>query len=221
MKNLLQISSLFYLGIGIILSFFSCEKDDPSNNGSYGTIYDIDGNQYKIDTFGNDIWMIENLKVTVYRNGSKIPNVENFDEWNALFKGAYCIYDNNSGLIDKYGRLYNWYAVNDTNGLAPVGWHVATKDDWVNLINFLGNNTEGKKKFEDPNGFAVQLGGRRLEKEFTLINDIAYYWTSTKSGVSALTFAHNKYGSNITINPNYTSSAPPRDGNSVRCVKDK
>ena len=34
--------------------------------------------------------------------------------------------------LNEYGRLYNWYAVDDTRGLCPSGWHVPTDESgWL------------------------------------------------------------------------------------------
>ena len=57
-----------------------------------------------------------------------------------IFKGAYCNYDNDENNIITYGRLYNWYAVNDKRGLAPKGWHIPTDEEWTTLITYLDEN---------------------------------------------------------------------------------
>ncbi len=72
-------------------------------------------------------WITKNLDVTTYRNGDTIPKVTDDAEWAALTTGAYCYYDNDSATYAAtYGKLYNWYAVNDSRGLAPEGWHIPT-----------------------------------------------------------------------------------------------
>jgi hypothetical protein len=91
-------------------------------------------------TINNQIWMDANLDVDHYRNGDPIPQVTNPSEWATLTTGAWCYNDNDSinGLI--YGKLYNWYAVTDPRGLAPVGWHVPTGNEWDNMISYLDPN---------------------------------------------------------------------------------
>jgi uncharacterized protein (TIGR02145 family) len=37
-----------------------------------------------------------------------------------------------------YGWLYNWYAVDNANGLAPDGWRVPSDEEWKNLELSLG-----------------------------------------------------------------------------------
>ena len=101
-------------------------------------VKDIDGNSYKTVKIGRQILMAENLKVTHYQNGDKIPNFHDNDDWRKLDKGAYCVYDNNENNANIYGRLYNWFAVNDKRNLAPKGWRIPTDFEWIMLEIFLG-----------------------------------------------------------------------------------
>jgi len=103
------------------------------------TVTDIDGNLYQTVTIGKQVWMAENLKVTKYRNGDNIPMVSDASWWN-LSTGALCNYDNNTNIGNTFGKLYNWYAVNDTRKLAPTGWHIPTEAEWTKLENFVGAN---------------------------------------------------------------------------------
>src|SRR5574344_55140 len=89
---------------------------------SMPTVTDIDGNVYHTITIGTQTWMVENLKVSKYNDGTAIPNVTDATAWAALTTGAYCDYNNDVANGTKYGHLYNWYAVN-TGKLAPSGWH--------------------------------------------------------------------------------------------------
>ena len=70
---------------------------------------------------GTQQWMKENLEVVTYRNGDIIPQVTDATAWAALTTGAWCWYDNDPANGATYGKLYNWYAVNDSRGLAPKG----------------------------------------------------------------------------------------------------
>jgi len=103
-----------------------------------GTVTDVDGNVYNTIQIGNQIWMAENLKVTHYRNGEAIQNITDFTQWEFLTTGAYCIYDNIESNAATYGRLYNWYAVDDARGLAPEGWHVPSDEEWKEFEMHLG-----------------------------------------------------------------------------------
>ena len=108
-------------------------------------VKDIDGNSYKTVKIGNQIWMAENLKVTRYRNDDEILNITNNDSWGNIGLGGYCDYENNPSNSETYGRLYNWYAVNDESGLAPEGWHVPTIKEFNELEMFLGMSASDTK----------------------------------------------------------------------------
>jgi uncharacterized protein (TIGR02145 family) len=89
-------------------------------------------------TIGTHIWMVENLKTRRYQNGVNIDSVDNATTWSGLTTGAYCNYNNDANIVATYGRLYNWFAVNDSRNIAPTGWHVPTDEDWKTLEIYLG-----------------------------------------------------------------------------------
>lgn len=90
---------------------------------------------------GNQVWMTKNLNLSRYRNGDPIPQVQDPNQWAALTTGAWCYYENNTANGPVYGKLYNWFAVNDPRGLAPIGFHVPSFTEWVAIIDFLGGGT--------------------------------------------------------------------------------
>ena len=95
---------------------------------------------------GSQVWTSTNLNVSTYRNGDVIPQVQDKDTWDKLTTGAWCYYENNAANGTKYGKLYNWYAVNDARGLAPAGWHIPTDQEWTVLENSLGDDAGKKMK---------------------------------------------------------------------------
>jgi uncharacterized protein (TIGR02145 family) len=113
------------------------------------TVTDIDGNLYNTVVIGTQVWMKENLKVTHYRNGDSIPNVTSDSEWKNLTTGAYCNYLNSVNIANTYGRLYNWYAVNDSRNIAPTGWHIPSESEWMHLINYLGGYKVAGNKLKE------------------------------------------------------------------------
>lgn len=134
---------------------------NPSLN--YGTASDQEGNTYKTIVIGNQQWMAENLNTSTYRNGDAIPNVQPNQQWDdagAAGTAAYCHYLNDVSYSCPYGKLYNWFAVNDPRGLCPAGWHVPTYDDWTtfksyvdaNNINLGGQAVHSTGTIEDGNG---------------------------------------------------------------------
>jgi len=104
----------------------------------YGPLTDVDGNFYRTIQIGTQIWMAENLKTTRYNDGVAIPFVSSDPVWVGMKIGGYRWYDNNVFIYrDLYGALYNWYAVN-TKRLCPLGWHVPSDKEWMQLEITLG-----------------------------------------------------------------------------------
>lgn len=210
---------------------------------STGTVTDIDGNVYQTIKICDQWWMMENLKVTHYRNGEPIPFVIEDGTWSGLAYGAYCEYANSSDNVSTYGRLYNWYAANDTREVAPEGWHVPTDEEWKHLEICLGlsqsdadgtfwrGSDEGGKLKESgttywipPNvgatnesGFTSMPGGSRSELgPFLEIGEYATFWTSTNYNGS-----HAWYRSqNYDYAEAYRWVNEKSNGYSIRCVKD-
>ena len=83
--------------------------------------------------------MLENLSVETYSNGEVIPQVQDKKAWANLRTGAWCYHDNDASNGPKYGKLYNWYAVNDPRGLAPKGFHIPSLAEW-NILTSKTNN---------------------------------------------------------------------------------
>ena len=119
-----------------------------------GTVTDTDGNVYQAVRIGNQIWTVENLRVTRFNDGTAIPLDTSTATWDSLWGNgltisisAYCYFNNitNTDSIKKWGALYNWYTVN-TGKLAPKGWHVPTDSEWEVMQNYLvinGHNYDG------------------------------------------------------------------------------
>jgi hypothetical protein len=111
------------------------------------TIQERQVQNYKSVKIGTQTWMTENLNIDKFRNGEAIPQAKNKEEWerakiNKLPIWAY--YDYNPANA-KYGKLYNWYAVNDPRGFAPTGWHVPNNLEWQTLTDYLNKFEAGKK----------------------------------------------------------------------------
>lgn len=196
-------------------------------------VADIDGNEYQAVKIGNRWWMMENLKVTRYRNGDPIETVADPASWDRLVSGACCMYDNSGADGDVYGFLYNWHAVNDSRGIAPEGWHVPSDEEWQVLVDFLGGSSiaggrmkeAGLSHWENPNtgadnesGFLALPGGYRYyEGNFHEKGYCAYFWSSTGIPPS---LAWNRV-------LRYNSTAVDRvdrnriGGFSIRCVRDE
>ncbi|MCD4789737.1 MAG: hypothetical protein K8R37_07020, partial [Bacteroidales bacterium] len=136
---------------------FQFEDWDPCPGMS--TVTDIDGNIYNTVQIGSQCWMKKKLKTTTYQNGTAIPNVTDTSAWSNLTTGAYAWYDNDISWKDSYGALYNWFAVDDDNGLCPTGWHIPNESDWTVLGNFIGgfgwphaNELRSCREYDSPYG---------------------------------------------------------------------
>ena len=142
---ILQINSLFLILSMLYLT--SCN----SKNENEVLVNSYNGGEVKIDS---QIWMNQNLNVNTFKNGDPIPHAKSNDDWEKAGKNkqpAWCYYENDPKNGAKYGKLYNWYAVNDKRGLAPAGWHVPTDAEWTIYETFLG--TEAGKKFKSTSGW--------------------------------------------------------------------
>ena len=146
----------------------------------------IDDSGVKKIKIAGDFWMSRNLNVQVFRNGDSIPEAKTNEEWINAGKNqqpAWCYYNNDSGNGGEYGKLYNWYAVNDPRGLAPLGWHIPTVDDWNRLIDSLGGYDSAvisyfnKNKSKDSEFNSVTLGGR-YPKKFGSHDRSVIWWSS-------------------------------------------
>jgi uncharacterized protein (TIGR02145 family) len=206
----------------IVISSASCKKEDKD------TIKDKDGNVYHSVVIGNQTWMVENLRTTQYNDGSKIPMVTDSATWATTYTGAFCWYLNDASYGKTYGALYNLPAVN-SGKLAPQGWHVATKDEWKELINYLGGyNVAGYhlkeadtlhwmylNKADNSSGFTALPGGN-CYGAFQGLGYIGDWWSYTDGN----------FDRSATYHMNWIDSSVREEnrlliwGCSVRCVKD-
>jgi len=178
-------------------------------------------------------WMTKNLDVSTYRNGDVIPKVTNATTWAALTTGAYCYFNNDSTTYAAtYGKLYNWYAVNDPRGLAPEGWYIPTDFEWTTLGECVGGfaiaggllKEAGTSHWNSPNsgatnrsGFTALPGGiREDDGEFHSNGLNGYWWTSTEFVTGVERFRQLLHNSEY-LTDHYNS---PKTGYSVRCVRD-
>lgn len=165
-------------------------------------------------------WMTKNLNIDHYGNGDSIPEVSDPKKWEKLRVGAWCYYNNKPENGRKYGRLYNWYAVNDPRGLAPEGWHVPSSKEFEKLITDVSSDSEALKAMRKEeinlNGFSlISAGGRDTTGYFYDLDYVPYYWSSTPSGtLSAYQLLLRYHDTNISL-----STKGKGYGFSVRCVR--
>jgi uncharacterized protein (TIGR02145 family) len=183
---------------------------------------------YTTVQIGSQCWFKENLRSDNYRDGTVIPGGLNASQWLATTTGACAVHDqggsNESMNLATYGRLYNWYAVNNAAGLCPTGWHVPTDAEWTALETHLGANAGDQLKAASPtwngnnsSGFSGLPGGyrRSTDGSLALYGDRGYWWSASSSGSEAWTRDLFSGSSNVS-----RDDLPVQIGISVRCVRD-
>jgi uncharacterized protein (TIGR02145 family) len=236
-----------YLVVGVLL-LCSCKKESSNTStnstntatssiAKYGNgVTDIEGNKYKTTIIGKQEWMVENLKVSKYSDGTNITNGTDNIVWNNNENGAWCHYDKDISNNLKYGKLYNWNVTNPTmNGnknVCPTGWHVPSKEEWIILSDYLGGEdvAGGKMKevgvenWKSPNTkaentslFTALAGGwRQSSDNFNEAKSRGFWWSSTKSSqYMGFSESLNAYSGKTFIN-----DYPMDYGLSIRCLKD-
>ncbi len=181
---------------------------------------------------GNQIWTSKNLDVDKFNNGDIIPEAKTVEEWKTAYKNrksAWCYYDNDTTNGVKYGKLYNWYAVKDPRGVAPKGWHIPSKEEWLEISNYLGGEKIAGDKMKSTTGWDVSGSGNNESKftglpggfryetgDFSNITGLGNFWSTTEISKSEAEVFNLDYGTSGTF-----FFAPEKGfGVSVRCVKD-
>jgi uncharacterized protein (TIGR02145 family) len=177
------------------------------------TVTDIDGNIYKTVTIGSQVWLTENLRTTRAKDGTKL---------------TYFYYNFDASNINKYGFLYTKPAAEKA---CPCDWHLPTRDEWLELIEYIGeagfiekegkalkanygwgNNYNGNDDF----GFSALPGGLRTAGQWPSFEDagkIASWWTDFAS-------FQMHYNSSEVLFVNSFIGGIENTGLSVRCVWD-
>ncbi len=230
-----------HLPIVLLFLICSCSCDKGKSEPQpivctrHVAVTDVSGNVYTSIVIGTQEWLVENLKVTEYRDGTQIPNVTSSVGWRALTQGSWANYNNDPGLDAVYGKLYNWYAVSDSRGLTPTGWHVPSDVEWTTLIDYLGGPSVAGGKLKefglshwltDNNGtitdtrcFNALPGGSRQDDAnatFENVSSSGYWWTTEDLGAPGATYvilSHNTPQAQLDV-------ANKTVGFSVRCLKD-
>ncbi len=235
--------TLYIVTTGLLLLFgtVSCKKEESTKKLETGTMSDIQGNTYKTIKIGNQWWMAENLKVTVFNDQTPISTIsENVADsvWTKSTKAAYCIYDTT------LGALYNWKVIDNIKIIAPKGWHIPSDDEWKTLEKTLGMGTSEVEKTawrgtteadklltnstsipmnsdysfgSNESGFNALFAGCRLfSGEINKEKNTAFWWTSTPSNDKEAWYRYiDAKQKKIFRQHTYTSY-----GFSIRCIKD-
>jgi len=207
-----DVSSMYYytgdhlLFTGVSGNYRTNIVDVPTEsktvNFNFVECKDGDNNYYTVVQIGNQLWTAENLKTTKYRNGEAITNVTDRDEWGTTTSSAFCYVNNDVNLSSIYGCWYNFYAVSDSRNIAPVGWHVASDEEWNTLISSLNTakmagaklksieNWPDNQASTNEVGFTALPGGYRKSyigfAYASTYGQEAYWWTATESPNGAI-----------------------------------
>ncbi|MBR6125880.1 hypothetical protein IKQ19_20185, partial [Candidatus Saccharibacteria bacterium] len=206
------------------------EESSSSMNSIYdaqnNTLTDLRDNQvYKTVTIGEQVWMAENLNY--------MPE----DTAGTIFSGATVCGGGEEEIMedsrkcDILGRLYlrsvalYKQEIFARQGICPDGWSIPKKNDWEDLIIFLGESPDSKMKINDnsmwPNskhsnesGFSAKPSGNYFTTVGYSHNYNAYffYW-STQSNPQFISLLDK----DDTI---IYSHGQPHVMGSVRCIKD-
>ena len=231
-----QRNSISNPAIGLVIFCIDCDELEVYN----GTIWkSMSGTAACITpslpsvTICSQVWMQKNLDVSKYRNGENIPQVTDPVVWASLTTGAWCWFNNDSATYaSNYGKLYNWYAVNDSRGLAPQGWHVPSDAEWSALSTCLGGDAVAGGKMKEagtthwisPNssadnssGFAGLPGGiRNANGSFDNLGSFGYFWSSTEANTDIAWSRYLIYSVSGLTSGNRNKFY----GFSVRCLRD-
>jgi uncharacterized protein (TIGR02145 family) len=198
---------------------------------------DQNGNVFDTVRIGDQTWMDENLNVDKFSNGDPIPEAKTEGEWKAYSQAgeaAWCFYENDPKNGEKYGKLYNWYTVNDPRGLAPKGWHIPTDEEWTILTNQLGGESKSGAKMKtkdgwkdggngtNSSGFLGLPGGFRDYdgRYFEYLGITGSWWSSTESIYNALSGSYWQLSTNdAKCESGYTYAKG--GGFSIRCIRDQ
>jgi uncharacterized protein (TIGR02145 family) len=187
---------------------------------------------YPTVTIGTQIWMQKNLNVCKYRNGDDIPQVRDPTAWAALTTGAWCYYNNDTANGTVYGKLYNWYAVNDPRGLAPDGYHIPSDAEWTTLTTFLGGEFGAGDQMKattlwtsysgitntNSSGFTGLPGGKINHFGYIQnLGDFGVWWSSSEGN-----YASDAWCKVLGYSNSYATRVGDykKCGLSVRCIKD-
>ncbi len=151
---------------------------------------------YEEVKIGSQVWMAKNLNVETFRNGDEIKRARTSEAWEKAYENkepAWCYHKNNPDNGDKYGKLYNWYAVNDPRGLAPEGWEIPSQSQWKQLTKSVSEEAEAGKKMKsksgwkengngtNESGFSGLPGGfRAFNGDFHKLEKNGRWWSTTE-----------------------------------------
>ena len=163
------------------------EGNDSNESWLCGAPFSYQGHDYATVEIDGQCWFSENLMAENYRNGDAILSGLNDVIWSNSSVGAFAAYGascsscvdftpegvacGNEDIVSLFGLLYNQYAVLDSRGLCPSGWHVPSISEYNDLSNFLGG---------------VSVAGAQMKKDMYWMDSESDNTIGNSSGFSAL-----------------------------------
>ncbi|MEW7289522.1 FISUMP domain-containing protein [Aquimarina sp. 2304DJ70-9] len=201
-----------------------------------GTFTDSrDGNQYKWVKIGNQTWMAENVRYL--ESAAAIIDYDDpdpTDPCNNIFDKEAAIRNEN---YIKYGCLYR----PDLRNVAPPGWHVASMDEWSELINYVGGGQVAGAILKSRDGwgasdtpgtdlanFSVQPGGQRWYLfcsfgEGTSPGNTTSFWTTSNVTVGRdqerVYYRFDHDSESAFVGSQYIDESGQKGLYYIRCVK--
>ena len=247
-----NIAICFLLGAALVLGSCGCGSDenktassDKSNgeaiandSGKTGDVASSSSSlndKAQIDTIvqiEDQIWMVNNLNVGHFRNGDQILEARSYQEWDKAGVDrvpAWTYYMRELANGKKYGKIYNWYAVSDSRGLAPQGWHIPSEEEWAKLRRNLGGAHLAGTKMKSESGWELDgngdnksgfnglpSGARGSKGGFTKLGTHCYWWSSTEENTDEAMYLILGHDSENAGWDHYKKGT----GMAVRCIKD-
>ena len=185
-----------------------------------------EGYWYNTTSIGGQCWFSENVRY--------LPEVSPSVEGSDAVPHAY-VYGYEGNQVDEakitlnyhqFGVLYNFPGVVQW-GLCPTDWHVPTDEEWTVMTSSLGSDIFAgsmmKSDFGDwwggtnLSGFSGLPGGYRSSNgAFYSAGYVGFWWSSSPNG-SLAWYRYLNYDAESVDRYGY---GDPRDGFSVRCVRD-
>ncbi|MCO5231313.1 MAG: fibrobacter succinogenes major paralogous domain-containing protein [Chitinophagales bacterium] len=205
-----------------------------NSNLEYGTVTDIDCNEYPTIQIGSQTWMAENLRTSRLNDNSYSIPYAAFSEINSenLAVAYHAIYGTqilNYWSDTAYGMLYNWGAARNPK-LCPKGWRVPSQEDFLFIQNLAETlkSTSGwdiaDPRVNNESGFSAIPSGRRTSNTigYNGGGTFAYYWTNSiiPTGLNEYSALGQLINSNLSGNPFNGIPTPFNYLLACRCIKD-
>lgn len=227
--------------------FFGVQLDPTATEPAKPTAFDFGttndygygANDAPTVKIGTQEWTAKNISIDHFANGDPIPQARTMEEWDQAGEEktpAWCYYNFDPANGPKYGKLYNWFAIDDLRGLAPQGWHIPSDEEWTKLTAYLGGRLVAGSFMKDSNGWrnsgsASHKGNNRsgltalpggwidgFAESFQDLGKFGKWWSSTEATLTIAGVGRRLQFDSREVVMEW--AAAKRDGLSVRLVKD-